>query len=94
MDKGFIWDEDKYEKVQAKHGVQFYEVVSAFDDPNGYEVPDPRRHEGRWTWIGRTAAGRLLTIIFSEEDFPLYRLITAFDAEGNLHDEYYKRDGI
>ena len=51
MDIGFIWDEDKYEEVQREHNVQFYEVVSAFDDPNGYEIADPTEHEDRWVWV-------------------------------------------
>ena len=91
MDIGFIWDEDKYQEVQSKHGVQFYEVVSAFDDPNGYETPDSTVHEDRWVLVGMTASGRVLAIVFSDEDMPIYRLITAFDAEGKLLDEYYKR---
>ena len=41
MDIGFIWDEDKYKEVQRRHGVQFYEVVSAFYDLNGYEIANP-----------------------------------------------------
>ena len=91
MDIGFIWDKDKYQEVQRKHKVQFYEVVSAFDDPNGQEILDPTGYADRWMWIGTTVNGRVLTVIYSEEDLPLYRLITAFDAGGNLPDEYYKR---
>jgi len=52
MDIGFVWDENKYREVQEKHEVQFYEAVAAFDDPNGFEVPDPAGHEDRWMWIG------------------------------------------
>ncbi len=91
MDIGFVWDEDKYEVVRRQHHVKFYEVVSAFDDPNGYEVPDPAGHEDRWMWVGRTAQGRILAAIYSEEDLPLYRLITAFDAEGRWLNEYHNR---
>ena len=91
MDIGFIWDEDKYKEVQREHRVQFYEVVSAFDDPNGYEIPDPTGHEDRWILVGITAGGRILAIVFSVEDFPPYRLITAFDAGRRLSDEYYRR---
>lgn len=47
MDLGFIWDESKYQITVKKHNVRFYEVVSAFDDPNGYEMPDPAEHEER-----------------------------------------------
>ena len=65
MDIGFIWDDDKYKEVQRKHRVQFYEVVSAFEDPNGYEIDDPTVHEDRWILVGITAGGRILTIVFS-----------------------------
>ena len=34
---------------------------------------------------------RLLVIVYTDEDLPLYRTIMAFDAEGRLHDEYYQR---
>ena len=91
MDIGFLWDEDKYQGVQTRHGVQFYEVVSAFDDPSGYEIDDPTGHEDRRMWIGMTAGGRILAIVFSDEELPIYRLITAFDAERRLLDEYDRR---
>ena len=91
MDIGFIWEEDKYKEVQRKHNVQFHEVVSAFDDPNGYEILDPTAHEDRWILVGRTVGGRILAIVFSDEELPIHRLITAFDAERKLSDEYYRR---
>ena len=95
MDIGFVWDENKYREVQEKHQVQFYEAVSAFDDPNGFEVPDPAGHEDRWMCIGATATtGRVLALVYSDEDLPLYRFITAFDAAGSLRDEYYSRRRI
>jgi uncharacterized DUF497 family protein len=47
MDIGFVWDEDKYLQVQTEHDVQFYEVVAACHDPNGYEIPDPQGHNDR-----------------------------------------------
>ena len=53
MDIGFIWDEHKYQEVQERHRVQFYEAVSAFDDPDGYEAADPSGHEDRWIRIGQ-----------------------------------------
>jgi uncharacterized DUF497 family protein len=91
MDIGFIWDEEKYGKVSAEHNVRLYEVVSAFDDQDGYEVPDPAGHVDRWMWVGKTVHDRVLVVIYSEEDLPLYRLITAFDAEGKWLDAYYQR---
>ena len=75
-------------KVVAEHRVAFHEVVSAFDDDDGFEVPDPAGQVDRWMWVGKSSAGRLLVVIYSEEDLPLYGLITAFDAEGAWKKEY------
>ena len=91
MDIGFIWDDTKYKAVVKKHKVLFFEVVAAFDDPNGYEVTDPANHEDRWLWIGKTPWDRFLAIVYSEQDLPLYRIITAFDAQGRWINEYYKK---
>lgn len=91
MDIGFIWDEDKYRKVKRDHNVKFYEAVAALDDPKGYETLDPAGHEDRWMSVGATANGRVLALVYPEEDSPLYRLITAFDAEGRFLNEYSHR---
>ena len=90
MDIGFVWDADKYQEVQKKHNVQFYEVVSAFDDPDVQVLPDPQRHTDRWMLVGKTVSGRILSVICSDEEAPLQRLITAFDASGEVLNEYYK----
>ncbi len=91
MDVGFVWDDTKYKAVVKKHNVAFYEVVAAFDDLVGYEVPDSVGHEDRWLWVGKTPWDRLLIVVYTEQDLPLYRIITAFDAEGRWIDEYYGR---
>ncbi len=91
MDIGFVWDEDKYQEVLRKHNVRFYEVVSAFDDLNGYYRPDPQGNENRSMYVGKTFSGRILTVIFSDEEAPIQRLITAFEAQGEALNEYYKR---
>ena len=88
MDIGFLWDERKYSDVARRHGVLLHEVVSAFDDGRGYEVPDPAGHVDRFILVAATATGRVLFIVVSEEALPLYRLITAFDADGSWLDEY------
>ena len=54
MDIGFVWDADKYDEVQRKHNVLFYEVVSAFDDTHGFDAPDPQEHPDRWMYVGKT----------------------------------------
>jgi uncharacterized DUF497 family protein len=94
MDIGFVWDEQKYQQVVDDHQVRFYEVVAAFEDPNGYEVPDPAGHADRWMWVGHSVDERVLVVIYSEEELPLYRMITAFDAEGRWLDAYDQRTGL
>lgn len=94
MDIGFVWDETKYQKVLAEHNVRFYEVVAAFDDPLALEIPDPvESQEDRWLMIAKTPWGRLLAIVFTEQDVPLYRLITAYDANERLQNEYHGNRG-
>ncbi len=91
MDIGFVWDETKYQAAIEKHNIRFHEVVSAFDDPLGYETLDPSGYEERWVWVGQTHGARILAIVYSEEELPLYRIITAFDAVRRWLDEYYQR---
>ena len=89
MDIGYVWDRDKYEKVIEKHGIYFYELVSAMDDPRGFEQPDEASdEEDQWIWVGRACTERVLVVVYSEEELPLYRLITSFEAEGRWLDEY------
>lgn len=66
-------------------------MVSAFDDEQGYEVPDPAGHDDRYLMVARTTTDRTLIVVFSEEELPLYRIITAFEAEGRWLDEYRQR---
>ena len=94
MDIGFVWDESKYSEVQEKHQIQFHEAVAAFEDPNGFEIENPAGPEGRSMYIGSTYRGRVLVVVYSEEDLPIYRLITVFDAEGRFLYEYRARAGI
>jgi uncharacterized DUF497 family protein len=90
MDIGFVWDEIKYRTVVKEHDVHFYEVVAAFDDPAGFETIDEVvLHETRLIWVGKPPGNRLLFIVFTEQDLSLYRIVTAYDAEGRWIDEYY-----
>ena len=91
MDVGYVWDESKYEAVKQKHGVYFYEVVSAFEDENGFLEEDPAGNEERWMWVGMSITKRILSIIGTDHDLPSYRIITAFDAEEKWVDEYYQQ---
>ena len=45
-------------------------------------------------WVGKAVSERILVVIYSEEELPLYRVITAFDAEGRWRDAYNQRHGV
>lgn len=95
MDIGFVWDLDKYQEVQEKHKVRFYEVVSAFDDPHGYDGPDPQGHADRWMFIGRSVTDRILVVIYIPEGEEIHRLITAYEASREIRNGYFnRRNGI
>lgn len=91
MDTGYVWDEHKYEITKQKHTVIFSEVVSAMEDPNSYEEIEEINQQERWISIGKTYSDRILVVIFTEEDLPLYRIITAFDAKGKYLNDYQNR---
>jgi len=40
---------------------------------------------------GQAVTKRILAVIYSEDEVPLYRLITAFEAEGRWLDEYHRQ---
>lgn len=90
MDVGYVWDSDKYEAVQRKHNVYFYEVVSAFEDPKGFVEDDPANHKERWMWVGLSVTNRLLSVICTDEDLPSFRIVTAFEAPAKWVSEYEK----
>ena len=47
-----------------------------------------RVHQDRYIAIGTTQMGRVLTIVFTEEDAPLVRIITAFEASAEQRQLY------
>lgn len=95
MDIGFVWDHERYKLVQEKHGVVFHEVVSAFDDPEGLEEPDPQGNPSRYMLLARSHNDRVLQIVytddFTEEGSMLYRIVTAFEAGQEWVDEYKRQ---
>jgi uncharacterized DUF497 family protein len=86
-DIGFVWDEDKYALVQTNHSVTFAEVVEALSDPLALETSDPQGHLDRCMVVGATAE-RVLQILYSDDELPLIRVITAFDANSRWRHEY------
>lgn len=91
MDVGYVWDASKYSRVKRRHRVVFGEVVDVFEDAETQFADDPAGHWSRAMAIGQTRSGRILQVIFSEEEAPLVRVITAFEASKERRDEYLER---
>ena len=87
-DAGYLMDEEKLAQVLAKHGVEFIEILEACEDPHCMMAPDPQDHPERYLIVGQTRVGRLLEVICSDEELPIVRLVTAFDADPKWRRDY------
>ena len=63
----FTWDATKAIANFDKHGVAFEEAATVFVDPDGLQGADVKhsQHEARFFRLGKSALGRILTIIFT-----------------------------
>jgi uncharacterized DUF497 family protein len=79
MQLTFEWDPRKAEANRTKHRVTFEEAITAFGDPLGRLETDPRHSvdEERLVLLGRSAAGRLLAVMFTDRGASRLRVISA-----------------
>jgi len=87
----FAWGPHKAALNLAKHKVSFEEAVTAFGDPLGQIIDDPRdsADEERFVLLGRSDRRRLLVVMFTERGEAI-RLISARSAtprERRKHEE-------
>lgn len=92
MDLGYLWDERKAALVEKKHGVDLAQAVEALCDPDQLYDEDPQGDWGRFMIVGRTRHGKLLQVILSDEELPVMRLITAFEADAVWRQAYERRE--
>jgi uncharacterized protein len=66
----YLWDEDKAERNERKHGVSFDAATMAFENPVSQTFLDPAHSglEDRWLTIGHDNAGALLVVICTCEE--------------------------
>jgi uncharacterized DUF497 family protein len=85
----FEWDPRKAVANARKHGVSFDEAATAFADPSGLVVDDPRHSVGevRVALLGHSESGRLLAVMFTERGDRI-RLISARRATRREHRQY------
>lgn len=87
----FEWDEDKRLSNIKKHeGVDFYDAVPAFDDPEIKIYPDTRKDYGedRFNAYG-ISNGRRMRICFTIRGDNTIRIINAFKVHEKEWRKYY-----
>ena len=73
------WDPVKAARNITKHGIAFDEAVTVFEDPLGRVVADPRHSFGeeRYALLGTSSQGRLLAVMFTEQEPDDLRIFSA-----------------
>lgn len=87
----FEWDEAKRASNIAKHGLDFADTVSAFNDRFGIEEIEHIDGEDRWRLIAAIPRG-IIFVIYTERDESL-RIISARQATKNEREKYYEGKG-
>lgn len=85
----FEWSLQKAATNLAKHKVSFEEAASAFGDPLGRVVSDPRHSsdEQRLALLGISQMGHLLAVMYVERG-PVIRIISARRATRSERRDY------
>ena len=86
----FEWDDDKAAAAARKHGVDFWTAARVFDDPYRIESEDGTRHQHRSKSIGM-AGRQLLAVIHADGIGGRIRIITAWPATKDEHDDYSRQ---
>ena len=89
----FEWDPRKAAANVARHGVVFAEALTVFGDPLEATIPDPDHSTGerRFLSTGRSVAGRLLVVAYTERQRRV-RLISARPATARERKAYETND--
>jgi uncharacterized DUF497 family protein len=87
----FEWDESKAASNLKRHGIQFGEAATVFDDPLSTTFPDHAHStsERRFLIIGLSALGRVLVVAHTETGSTI-RIISAREstpAERKFYEE-------
>lgn len=88
----FEWDDVKAESNLKKHGVNFEEGATIFNDPEIATIfdPDHSKDEERYISIGMSIQGNLLVIIHTEREERI-RLISCRKATSAERKTYENR---
>jgi uncharacterized DUF497 family protein len=85
----FEFDPAKSEANRKKHGIDFEQAQTLWQDPEGLEVPSKYPDEPRRLWIaGRQ--GKLWTAIFTKREDKI-RIISVRRVRENERNAYYEQ---
>ena len=89
----FEWDPDKERSNVGKHGLDFAEAMTVFNDPFELTVPDPDHSigEARFVSMGGSEAGRLLVVSYTERTRGEIRIIGARPASRKERRQYERK---
>ena len=62
---GFEWDPGKARANLRKHGVDFADAATIFDDPLAVTISEEDSEERRFVTIGTDATGGLLVVVYA-----------------------------
>lgn len=84
---GFQWNHNKAQSNLKKHGIDFADAVTIFDDFNAVTINDPGHSEERFITIGMDAYGRILVVVYTWRADDI-RLISARKATKHERKQY------
>ena len=89
----FEWDPSKSITNEKKHGINFSEATTVFGDPLELTISDPEHSSGefRFLSIGKSTAGNLLVVSYTERQKNRIRIINARNAT-RQEQKYYEQN--
>lgn len=92
----FEWDENKNSKNMDKHGIDFNDAITIFDDDNRLEAVDDRNDYGeeRLQVIGEAMPGVLMVAYTWGHDNTTRRIISARTASAKERALYNSMKGL
>ena len=86
----FEWDPKKAERNLRKHGVEFVDAMTVFDDDRAVTLSDDHPNEERYVTFGMDASGTILGVSYEVRGNTI-RLISARKATRRERAQYEDR---
>jgi hypothetical protein len=83
----FEWDQRKAASNLRRHGVDFADAATIFEDDRALTIEDDRHDEDRFITLGTDALGQLLVVVYALRGDRI-RIISARKATGRERRQY------